>query len=131
MSQVRDAFGVELPLKTVFDARTLETLAGQIDLALLERRYAPRMPTIEATLQQGPAPLSFSQERMWLIQSLDPAATAYNIAVVLRDQRAIGYSRAFRRSRGPARASRRFCAPRSGSWTIGRSRRSGQRPTSR
>jgi amino acid adenylation domain-containing protein len=42
------------------------------------------MPAIEATLQQGAAPLSFSQERMWLIQSLDPAATAYNIAVALR-----------------------------------------------
>ena len=84
VSQVRDAFGVELPLKTVFDASTLGELAGQIDLALLERRYAPRMPVIEATLQQGAVPLSFSQERMWLIQSLDPAATAYNMAVVLR-----------------------------------------------
>ena len=84
VSQVRDAFGVELPLKTIFDAPTLGELAGRIDLALLERRYAPRMPVIEATLQQGAAPLSFSQERMWLIQSLDPAATAYNMAVVLR-----------------------------------------------
>jgi len=84
VSQVRDAFGVELPLKTVFDARTLEDLAGRIGLALLEGRYAPRMPLIEATPQQGSAPLSFSQERMWLIQSLDPATTAYNMAIVLR-----------------------------------------------
>jgi amino acid adenylation domain-containing protein len=84
VSQVRDAFGIELPLKTVFDARTLGDLAGRIDLALLEGRYAPRMPAIEATVQQGAAPLSFSQERMWLIQSLNPTTTAYNIAVMLR-----------------------------------------------
>ncbi len=83
VSRVRDSFGLELPLKTVFDARTLEALANQIDLALLGRRHAPRMPTIESTLHQGPAPLSYSQERMWLIQSLDPASTAYNIAVAL------------------------------------------------
>ena len=83
VSQVRDSFGVELPLKTVFDASTLEALADQIDLALLGRHYSPRMPTIKSTLHQGPAPLSYSQERMWLIQSLDPASTAYNIVVVL------------------------------------------------
>ncbi len=79
VAQVRDAFGIELPLKTLFEACTLEALAAQIDLALLERRCAPRLPPIRATLRAGPAPLSFSQERMWLIQSLDPRNTAYNI----------------------------------------------------
>ena len=100
VSQVRDAFGVELPLKTVFDASTLGELAGQIDLALLERRYAPRMPVIEATLQQGAVPLSFSQERMWLIQSLDPAATV-QYGGCAADRRAVGYIRFIRRSWGP------------------------------
>ena len=84
VSQVRDVFGIELPLKTLFEARTLEALAGQIDLALLERRHAPRMPPIEAAPGAGPVPLSYSQERMWLIQSLDPANTAYNMAFALR-----------------------------------------------
>ena len=84
VSQVRDTFGLELPIKTVFDAGTLEALAGQIDLALLQGLHAPRMPAIEATPQEGAAPLSFSQERMWLIQSLDPASTAYNMVVALR-----------------------------------------------
>ena len=81
---MRDTFGLELPIKTVFDARTLEALAAQIDLALLEGPHAPRMPAIEAAPKEGAAPLSFSQERMWLIQSLDPASTAYNIVVALR-----------------------------------------------
>ncbi len=86
VAQVRDVFGLELPLKTVFDAPTLEAMAGEIDRALLERRYAPRMPAIEATSGEGPIPLSFSQERLWLIQSLYPANTAYNIVIALRMQ---------------------------------------------
>ena len=84
VAQVRDAFGLDLPLKTVFDARTLEALAGQIDLAVAEKRYAPRMPAIAAAAHDGPIPLSYSQERMWLIQSLDPGNTAYNMVVALR-----------------------------------------------
>ena len=84
VSQMRGAFGVELPLRAIFDAPRLDTLAGRIDLALLEGLHVPRMPAIEATPQDGPAPLSFSQERMWLIQSLDPASTAYNMALALR-----------------------------------------------
>jgi len=83
VAQVRDVFGIELPLKTLFAARTLEALAGEIDLALLERRCAPRLPAIRAAARAGVAPLSFSQERMWLIQSLDPQNTAYNIPAAI------------------------------------------------
>ena len=28
----------------------------------------------------GPAPLSFGQERLWLVQQLDPASAAYNVS---------------------------------------------------
>ncbi|MEI9985091.1 MAG: condensation domain-containing protein [Aliidongia sp.] len=37
-----------------------------------------------AAAQDGPVPLSYSQERMWLIQSLDPENTAYNMAAGMR-----------------------------------------------
>jgi len=84
ISRVREVFQIELPLKTMFDARTLETLAREIDVALREQRHAPRMPLIEAATSRFPAPLSMSQERMWLIQSLDPENTAYSIVVAIR-----------------------------------------------
>ena len=84
MSRVRDVFQLELPLKTLFEAHTLEALARQIDISFRERRHAPHMPLIEAASGNGPAPLSYSQERMWLIQSLDPKNTAYNMPVAIR-----------------------------------------------
>ena len=82
-AQIRIALGLELPLKLLFDFRTLATLASQIDAALQKQRHTPRLPLITTASIDGPAPLSYSQERMWLIQSLDPQNTAYNMAVAL------------------------------------------------
>ena len=83
-SRARDAFGVELPLINLFEARTLAALAEQIDRAVLSKQYAPRLAALKPISSQDPAPLSYSQERMWLIQSLNPGTTAYNIAAYAR-----------------------------------------------
>src|SRR5262249_18940709 len=56
----------------------LTRLAETIDEALAAgkgRSIAPIVPV----KWDGPAPLSHSQERMWLIQSLSPTNTAYNM----------------------------------------------------
>ena len=84
MSRVRNVFQLDLPLSVLFEARTLEALAVRVDEALREQRHAPRAPLIEAATDEGPAPLSFSQQRMWMIQSLDPENTAYNMAGAVR-----------------------------------------------
>ncbi len=84
VSQLRDRFGLELPLKTLFQARVLAALASEIDQAVAARQYRPRVPPITASAHRGPVPLSYSQERMWLIQSLDPENTAYNMAFAVR-----------------------------------------------
>ena len=84
MSRVRNVFQLDLPLSVLFEARTLEALAVRVDETLREQRHAPRAPLIEAATDEGPAPLSFSQQRMWMIQSLDPENTAYNMAGAVR-----------------------------------------------
>ena len=83
-SRVRDSFALELPLKTLFDSRTLQTLAQKIDAAIAAKDYTPRIAAIEHISSDAPVPLSYSQERMWLIQSLNPTTTAYNMAAGLR-----------------------------------------------
>ncbi|HEV2702456.1 MAG TPA: amino acid adenylation domain-containing protein, partial [Steroidobacteraceae bacterium] len=79
VARVRDSFGLELPLKTVFDAPQLRLLAAAID-DLLAGHALPAIAPIQAAEESGPAPLSHSQERMWLIQSLNPQTIAYNMA---------------------------------------------------
>jgi nonribosomal peptide synthetase DhbF len=84
VSRLRDRFNQEMPLKILFRAGTLTALAAEIDTAAQTLQDPPRVPPIAALSHFGPVPLSHSQGRMWLIQSLDPENTAYNIAIALK-----------------------------------------------
>ena len=84
MTRVRRMFALELPLSAAFEARTLEALARRIDEAASKSKGARPASTIVPVAADGPAPLSFSQQRMWIIQSLDPQNTAYNMSCALR-----------------------------------------------
>ncbi len=58
-------------------------------LALLQRRLASRQTQSAAPQRiarrtgNGPAPLSFGQERMWFIDQMQPGSPAYNVPIVL------------------------------------------------
>ncbi|MEA3179826.1 MAG: hypothetical protein QOI59_3349, partial [Gammaproteobacteria bacterium] len=84
VARVRDVFHLELPLKTLFDAPTLESLAARIDAALATGAARDSAAIMRLNWEGRPAPLSYSQERMWLIQTINPATTAYNMGVALR-----------------------------------------------
>jgi amino acid adenylation domain-containing protein len=76
VSRVRETFGVELPLRAVFEAPTPARLAQRIAAAPPLERLPPIVPVDRG----GRLRLSFSQERMWLLHQLDPASAAYNVA---------------------------------------------------
>jgi amino acid adenylation domain-containing protein len=86
-SRVRGVFGVDLPLRAIFEAPTLAVLAGRIDSMLPdgfgdggepEDAPIPRVPRGE------PLPLSFGQERFWFLDRLTPGSPAYNIWAAVR-----------------------------------------------
>lgn len=76
VSRVRDSFGVELSLRDVFQFRSPAALAGRI--AALPQLGA--LPELSRVPRQGLLPLTFSQERMWLLNQLEPDGAAYNVA---------------------------------------------------
>ncbi|MEW5928157.1 MAG: non-ribosomal peptide synthase/polyketide synthase [Gemmatimonadota bacterium] len=82
VSRVREAFGVELPLKALFEAPTVEGLAGRIEA--LRGTGAALAPPMERIPRDGPLPLSFAQQRLWLVDRLEPGSSAYNMPVALR-----------------------------------------------
>ena len=83
-SRVRDAFGVELPLRTVFAARTVEALAREVRALREDDARALALPPVEASAERGPAPLSFSQQRLWFLDQWEPGSAVYNVPAFYR-----------------------------------------------
>ncbi len=90
MSRLRDTLGVELPLSDLFTAPTLADLAARVDARMKELRRsgalasAPPLLPMSPELRTGSLPLSFGQERLWLIDQLEPGSPRYNVAAALR-----------------------------------------------
>jgi nonribosomal peptide synthetase DhbF len=82
VARVRESFALELPLRSVFDARTLQSSALAIDEMQALGTPHTLAPILPAPAE-GPAPLSHSQERMWVIQSINRQTTAYNMATAI------------------------------------------------
>ncbi len=80
VSRVRQGFGVELPLRALFDHPTVEGLASAVD-ALAPAQGAP--PIVPVPRDQAP-PLSFAQQRLWFIDQLQPGSAVYNVPYALR-----------------------------------------------
>ncbi len=84
-SRVRGVLGVELPARAVFEEPTLAGLA-----AVLERKQrddsglAAAPPLVPAPRGAAALPLSFSQQRLWFLDQLEPGSFAYNLAGALR-----------------------------------------------
>ncbi|HLL45233.1 MAG TPA: condensation domain-containing protein, partial [Longimicrobiaceae bacterium] len=77
-------FGVEVPLRALFEAPTVAALAARIE-ALGSAGAAAAPPIERAPRDAGEGlPLSFAQRRLWFIQQLDPASSAYHVPHVLR-----------------------------------------------
>ena len=82
-SRVRSALGLDLPLRSLFEAPTVAGLAKWIDE---ERRGGapPAPPPVVPVERSAPLPLSFSQERLWLVDRLDPGSPLYNVPAAVR-----------------------------------------------
>ncbi|HEX8273227.1 MAG TPA: amino acid adenylation domain-containing protein, partial [Longimicrobiaceae bacterium] len=81
-SRVREAFGVELPLRALFEAPTVAGLAERVDS--LRRGGEPALPPVVPVERTGALPLSFAQERLWFLDRLEPGSSFYNLPAALR-----------------------------------------------
>ncbi|WP_240360579.1 non-ribosomal peptide synthetase [Pyxidicoccus caerfyrddinensis] len=82
ISRIRSSLGAELPLRALFDAPTVAALAERVLASRNEQ--GPKAPALTAVGRDGKWPLSFAQQRLWLITQLDPDSSAYALPAVLR-----------------------------------------------
>ncbi|HEX8275797.1 MAG TPA: amino acid adenylation domain-containing protein [Longimicrobiaceae bacterium] len=83
ISRVRQLFGVELPLRALFEAPTVERLAARIERARGEGESADAVPLRPAD-RSAPIPASFAQERLWFLEQMRPGEATYAIPAALR-----------------------------------------------
>ncbi|HLL45088.1 MAG TPA: condensation domain-containing protein, partial [Longimicrobiaceae bacterium] len=82
VSRIREVFGVELPLRALFERPTVAELAGRVEE--MRRAGAPALPAVVPRERTGALPLSFAQERLWFMDRMEPGSAVYNLPVARR-----------------------------------------------
>ncbi|MBF6170576.1 non-ribosomal peptide synthetase [Nocardia blacklockiae] len=73
-------FGVDLPVRVIFEAATVAGVAAH----LAEAPRTRRTPLTARTPRPARVPLSLPQQRVWFLNRYAPESSAYNIAFVIR-----------------------------------------------
>ncbi|MDF0665454.1 MAG: amino acid adenylation domain-containing protein [Nitrospira sp.] len=83
VSRIHELFEVDVSLQALFERPTIAALAEEV-IRLRQREKASVMPPIVSVPRDQPLPLSYSQQRMWLMHQLAPQSTAYNMPFASR-----------------------------------------------
>ncbi|MFD5943556.1 amino acid adenylation domain-containing protein, partial [Streptomyces griseus] len=80
IARIRSDFGVQLPLRTLFESPVLGVLAGVV----VSAGRVGALPELVRVDRGGELPLSFAQQRMWFLHELDPEGAFYNVPAAVR-----------------------------------------------
>ena len=81
IAKLRQALGVELTIADLFNRPKLADLAG-----ILQSAADSKLPPIEIAERSGSIPLSFAQQRLWVLAQMEGVSQAYHIPSGLRLQ---------------------------------------------
>ncbi|MFJ3925914.1 amino acid adenylation domain-containing protein [Streptomyces sp. NPDC090022] len=79
VSRMRQALGVKLSPRVLFDTPTIAALAASV--APEEDTAAAAIPVVR---REGALPMSFGQQRLWFLEDFDPGSAEYHTALGLR-----------------------------------------------
>ncbi|MFN8178104.1 MAG: amino acid adenylation domain-containing protein [bacterium] len=83
LSRLQRALGVDVPLRAIFEAPTVEALAAVVDARGPQAAPGTAAP-IPRLEPHERVPLSLAQQRLWFIDRLEPGVAAYHIPSALR-----------------------------------------------
>src|SRR6201991_5049043 len=83
LTRVRDTLHVELPVRSLFEASTVEQFSFLIQQQIGAGRQNELTP-IESVPRDGELPLSFTQRRMWLVEQVSRGTTTFHIPFRVR-----------------------------------------------
>lgn len=83
LSRVRANLGIEVPLRKLFETPTVAGLAHSIENQQPHASGAS-IPPLKAVPHDRPLPLSFTQQRLWFLDQMEPGNPFYNIPSAMR-----------------------------------------------
>ncbi|WP_172631850.1 non-ribosomal peptide synthetase, partial [Dictyobacter arantiisoli] len=83
VARLRTALKIEITLNVLFDKPVIARLAPYVEGALRQTHGTVLQPLMPVAAEEKTL-LSFSQQRLWFLQQLEPESTAYTIPLVLR-----------------------------------------------
>jgi amino acid adenylation domain-containing protein len=79
LTRLRADVGAELSLGEIFEAPTVAALAGKIDESRVAG-WARGLPPLRSVPRDRPMPLSYAQQRLWVLQQIDPESPFYTVS---------------------------------------------------
>ena len=84
VSRVRHLAGIDMPLRCLFERPTVAGLAEWLETAAGPKQRERRGPDLVPVASDEPPVVSFTQERLWLLEQLILGTPVYNIPAVIR-----------------------------------------------
>ncbi|MBW4702075.1 MULTISPECIES: non-ribosomal peptide synthetase [unclassified Micromonospora] len=78
MGRIRTVFGIDLPISVLFEAPTVAGISAAMERAGRGRRSLTAVPRPERL------PLSFAQQRLWILHQMEGPNPAYHVPAALR-----------------------------------------------
>ena len=83
ISRVRDAFKVEIGVRSIFEHATVEGFARRVEESITAGGKDEAPPLVRVS-REGTLPLSFAQQRLWFLDQLTPNNPFYNCPGAVR-----------------------------------------------
>ncbi|MBD2128005.1 non-ribosomal peptide synthetase [Microcoleus sp. ZQ-A2] len=83
ISRLRNVFQLELPLRHIFEYPTVASL-GKAIAKLQQSKDDVQVSPLQPISRNGNLPLSFTQQRLWFLDQLEPNNTTYNMPAAVR-----------------------------------------------
>jgi hypothetical protein len=83
ISRISGSFQVQMPLRVIFENPTITGLSRQVE-DHLRKSAGVGVPPIQRADRRQPIPLSFAQQRLWVLDQMRPGSSFYNVPVAVR-----------------------------------------------
>jgi amino acid adenylation domain-containing protein len=77
VNRMKECFGVEIPLRDLFECPTVADIVERVE-GYLKAGYGVEAPPLARAPRDRPLPLSFAQQRLWFMHQLEPDSPIYN-----------------------------------------------------